>query len=40
MRAQRPAHLPRAIDATAEALPFPDKAFDAAMATYTVHQVS
>ena len=40
MRAQRPAHLPMAIDATAESLPFPDKAFDAAMATFTVHQWS
>ena len=40
MRAQRPAHLPAAVDATAEALPFPDKAFDAAMATFTVHQWS
>ncbi|WP_055045831.1 class I SAM-dependent methyltransferase [Devosia sp. A16] len=38
MRAQRPAHLPRAIDATAEQLPFADQAFDAAMATFTVHQ--
>lgn len=38
MRAQRPAHLSAAIDATAEALPFPDGAFDAAMATFTVHQ--
>ena len=40
MRAQRPAHLPMAINATAESLPFPDKAFDAAMATFTVHQWS
>ncbi len=38
MRAQRPPHLPPAIDATAEALPFPDASFDAAMATFTVHQ--
>jgi hypothetical protein len=38
MRAQRPAHLPAAIDAVAESLPFPDGAFDAAMATFTVHQ--
>jgi SAM-dependent methyltransferase len=38
MRAQRPAHLPRAIDAVAERLPFEDGRFDAAMATYTVHQ--
>ena len=40
MRAQRPAHLPMAIDATAESLPFPDRSFDAAMATFTVHQWS
>ncbi|MEI9996036.1 MAG: class I SAM-dependent methyltransferase [Rhizomicrobium sp.] len=38
MRAQRPAHLPRAIDAVAERLPFPDKSFDAAMTTFSVHQ--
>jgi SAM-dependent methyltransferase len=38
MRAQRPAHLPRAIDATAEKLPFPDASFEASMATFTVHQ--
>ncbi len=38
MRAQRPTHLPPAIDAVAEALPFPDDHFDAAMATVTVHQ--
>jgi SAM-dependent methyltransferase len=38
MRAERPAHLARAIDATAEDLPFPDDAFDAAMATVTIHQ--
>ena len=38
MRAQRPAHLTKAIDASAEHLPFPDQAFDAAMGTYTVHQ--
>src|SRR5690349_2760232 len=31
MRAQRPAALATAVDATAERLPFPDKAFDAAM---------
>lgn len=37
MRALRPADRP-AIDATAEHLPFPDDAFDAAMATFTVHQ--
>ena len=40
MRAQRPAHLPMAIDATAESLPFSDGSFDAAMATFTVHQWS
>ena len=37
MRAQRPAGRP-AIDATAESLPFADASFDAAMATFTVHQ--
>lgn len=40
MRAQRPAGLPQAIDATAEDLPFADDSFDAAMATFTVHQWS
>jgi SAM-dependent methyltransferase len=40
MRAQRPAHLPRAIDGTAETLPFDDDAFDGSMATFTVHQWS
>ena len=40
MRAQRPAHLATAIDATAEALPFADGSFDAAMATVTIHQWS
>jgi hypothetical protein len=38
MRARRPAHLSPAIDAVAEALPFPDRTFDAAMASVTVHQ--
>ncbi len=38
MRAQRPAHLSRAVDAVAEHLPFADKTFDASMATFTVHQ--
>ena len=38
MRAQRPAELSAAIDATAEALPFADCSFDASMATFTVHQ--
>ncbi len=40
MRAQRPPHLSEAIDAVAERLPFPDRAFDASMATVTVHQWS
>lgn len=40
MRAQRPTDLPPAIDAMAEALPFPDRSFDAVMATWTVHQWS
>lgn len=40
MRAQRPAHHPEAIDATAEDLPFEDDAFDAAMTTFSVHQWS
>jgi SAM-dependent methyltransferase len=38
MRAQRPSYLPAAIDAVAERLPFADRQFDAAMATFTVHQ--
>ena len=38
MRAQRPHTLPTAIDAVAEDLPFPDGAFDASLATFTVHQ--
>lgn len=38
MRAQRPADLPEAIDGVAERLPFADRSFDAAMATFTVHQ--
>lgn len=38
MRAQRPAHLAHAIDAVAQALPFPDRSFDASMATFTIHQ--
>ncbi|HVW79349.1 MAG TPA: methyltransferase domain-containing protein [Mycobacteriales bacterium] len=38
MRAQRPPELVPAIDAIAEALPFPDNWFDAAMATVTIHQ--
>lgn len=40
MRAQRPAHLVRAIDGVAEALPFPDRHFDASMTTFSVHQWS
>jgi len=40
MREQRPAHLVAALDARAEALPFADDAFDASMATFTVHQWS
>lgn len=40
MRAQRPAHLVAAIDAVAESLPFADDTFDAAMATFTIHQWS
>ncbi len=38
MRRQRPAHLAPAVDAVAEALPFPDGSFDAAMAMVTIHQ--
>lgn len=38
MRAQRPALLAPALDAVAEHLPFADGAFEASMATYTVHQ--
>jgi SAM-dependent methyltransferase len=38
MRAQRPASLAQAVDAVAETLPFADGSFDAAMATFTVHQ--
>jgi SAM-dependent methyltransferase len=38
MRAQRPPHLSRAIDATADHLPFDDDSFDASMASVTVHQ--
>ncbi|MEV5755044.1 methyltransferase domain-containing protein [Actinoallomurus sp. NPDC052308] len=40
MRAQRPVHLPSAVDAMAEDLPFPDDGFDAAMTTFSVHQWS
>ncbi|OXS95751.1 class I SAM-dependent methyltransferase [Pandoraea apista] len=38
MRAQRPPHLPAAIDAVAQSLPFADDTFDASMATFSVHQ--
>ncbi len=38
MRGQRPAHPSVALDAVAEKLPFADQEFDAAMATFTVHQ--
>jgi SAM-dependent methyltransferase len=38
MRAKRPLHLPPAVDACAEQLPFADRSFDAAMGTFTVHQ--
>jgi len=37
MRAQRPPGAAPAIDARAEALPFDDDSFDAAMATITIH---
>jgi SAM-dependent methyltransferase len=40
MRAQRPPSLSAAVDARAEALPFADNSFDAAMALVTVHQWS
>ncbi|WP_240613273.1 class I SAM-dependent methyltransferase [Brachybacterium endophyticum] len=38
MRAQRAGHLAAAIDANAEHLPFPDGSFEAALASFTVHQ--
>lgn len=38
MRAQRPVGSAPVIDAAAEQLPFPDDAFDAALASFTVHQ--
>lgn len=38
MRSQRPPHIPVAIDATAENLPFPSAHFDASMATFSAHQ--
>jgi SAM-dependent methyltransferase len=40
MREQRPPYLSRAIDATAESLPFETAFFDASMATFSVHQWS
>jgi SAM-dependent methyltransferase len=40
MRAQRPLEAAPAIDARAEALPFDDDAFDAAMACVTIHHWS
>jgi hypothetical protein len=40
MRAPRPGHLPPALAGVAEALPFPDDSFDAAMAMVTLHQWS
>jgi SAM-dependent methyltransferase len=36
-RAQRPSHLSPAINARAESLPFDDNAFDASMASLTIH---
>jgi SAM-dependent methyltransferase len=38
MRTQRPAGSAPVIDAVAEDLPFPDRTFDAALASFTVHQ--
>jgi hypothetical protein len=38
MRAQRPVGSAHAIDAVAEQLPFSDDAFDASLASFTVHQ--
>lgn len=38
MRQKRSQHLPAAIDACAEHLPFSNHTFDAAMGTFTVHQ--
>ncbi|WP_259362997.1 class I SAM-dependent methyltransferase [Curtobacterium sp. ME12] len=38
MRAQRPAGSAMVVDATAENLPFGDDTFDAALASFTVHQ--
>jgi len=38
MRSQRPVGAAPVVDAVAERLPFPDGAFDAALASFTVHQ--
>ncbi len=38
MRAQRPPHRPPAVDAVAASLPFADRAFEASMTTFSVHQ--
>lgn len=38
MRSRRPTHLPPAIRANADQLPFDEKSFDVAMAAMTVHQ--
>lgn len=40
MRSQRPAHLTPAVDAVAENLPFPNRSFEAAMTTFSIHQWS
>jgi SAM-dependent methyltransferase len=40
MRAQRPRDLPPAVGASAEALPFPDRSFDAAMVVLSDHHWS
>ena len=40
MRRLRPQHLPQAIDAVAERLPFADDSFAASMSTFSVHQWS
>jgi SAM-dependent methyltransferase len=37
MRKQRPSHLPPALSAAADALPFDDQSVDASMAIFTVH---
>ncbi|HLT67202.1 MAG TPA: class I SAM-dependent methyltransferase [Microbacterium sp.] len=38
MRAQRPAGSAPVVDAVAADLPFPDRSFDAALASFTIHQ--